>query len=296
MPPAVAPRAPFDVATVRAQFDRRAARLAGHDALLREVERRLAERLDPVRLAPARIVDLGCGAGHSQAMLRTRFAQAQWLGVDASAAMLARGRPSGWRHWFGAGGSLRVQADAGALPLADASVDLLFSNLLLHWQPQPQAVLAECRRVLRVGGLLLFSSLGPDTLRELRAAFAHWPRARPLPFVDMHDYGDMLVAAGFAEPVLDSEQLTLTYDSPRALLREAGALGGNPRADRPVGLPGTATARRVQAALAAQGGADGRLPLTFEVVYGHAWKPAPRERGVAVVPLERLRAGRAADG
>ncbi|MFN9480863.1 MAG: class I SAM-dependent methyltransferase, partial [Betaproteobacteria bacterium] len=110
MPPAVAPRAPFDVATVRAQFDRRAARLAGHDALLREVERRLAERLDPVRLAPARIVDVGCGAGHSRALLEARFAQAQWLGVDASAAMLARGRPTGWRRWFGAAGGLRVQA------------------------------------------------------------------------------------------------------------------------------------------------------------------------------------------
>lgn len=294
MPTAAAPRAPFDTATVRAQFDRRAARLARHDTLLREVERRLVQRLEPIRLAPARVVDLGCGAGSSQSALRARFAQAQWLGIDHSGAMLSRGRPAGWRRWFGAGAGLRVQAEAGALPLADASADLLFSNLMLHWHPQPEAALAECRRVLRVGGLLLFSCFGPDTLRELRTAFAPWPPARPLPFVDMHDYGDMLVAAGFADPVLDAEHLTLTYDSPQALLREAAALGGNPRADRPAGLPATAAARRVQAALAAQRGADGRLALTFEVLYGHAWKPPPRERGVAVVPLERLRAGRTA--
>jgi malonyl-CoA O-methyltransferase len=287
-------RAPLRIDTVRRQFDRRAARLQQHDALLREVERRLLDKLEPIKLTPQRIVDVGCGAGHTRALLRPRFAQAEWIGVDLSAAMLtsaagtAASRRGGWLRWRRQEPPWLLQADAGALPLADGCADLLLSNLMLHWHPQPHALFAEFKRVLRVGGLLLFSCFGPDTLQELRAAFRTWPRTRPMPFVDMHDFGDMLVASGFADPVLDAERIVLTYPSPAALLREASALGGNPRDDRPAVLPPTAAARQVLAALAAHPAGDGRYALSFEIAYGHAWKPAPRQPGAVLIPLDRL--------
>ena len=269
-----------DLLTVRRQFDARAARFAQHDVLVREIERRLVERLDPIRFVPTRIVDVGCGAGSSRAALLQRYAQAQWLGVDFSLPMLR-------------GAATPVCAQAHALPLPEGSVDLLFSNLMLHWHPDPPAVFAEWLRVLKVGGLLLFSCFGPDTLKELRAVCrAHLPQARPLPFIDMHDLGDMLVAAGFELPVMDVEHLTLTYPDAQSLLREVRALGGNPRADRAQVLPGTTAAHAVLRALDAQRGADGRMALSFEVTFGHAWKPEPAaaSHDHNTVSLESLRA------
>lgn len=284
------PRMPARVDTVRAQFDRRARRFGAHDALLREVDRRLQERLDVIRLAPERIVDVGCGAGASAAALLQRYAQAQWLGADLSDAMLRQMRPPARRFWQ-APRAHRLVAEGATLPLPEASVDLVYSNLMLHWHPAPHTVFPEWLRVLRVDGLLLFSCFGPDTLKELRAAFAEaWPAARPLPFVDMHDFGDMMVAAGFATPVMDVETLRLTYPSPQALLREIAALGGNPRDDRPPSLPSPRVARAVHAALARRAGADGRIALTFEIAYGHAWKPAPRMPGTTSISVDALRA------
>ena len=272
------------------QFERRAVHWAQHDAVVREVERRLVGRLDLMRIAPARMLDVGCGPGHSRRLLCERFSAAEWLGVDRSRAMFGTAL-RGWRRWLPAARGARplfVQADAAALPLADASVELVLSNLMLHWYPDPAAALAEWLRVLRPGGLLLFSCLGPDSLRQVRAAFAaHWPAARPLTYADLHDVGDALVATGGADPVLEAEHLTLTYASPAALLREVAALGGNPHPQRPAGLPGTRRARAVRAALPSDGG--GRWPLTLEVVYGHAWRVARRDRAAAV-PLAQLRA------
>ena len=282
------PRMPARTEVVRRQFDQRAARLPQHEALLREVDRRLMERLDLVKLAPRSIVDVGCGGGASEPALRARYPQALWTGVDLSLAQLRRIVLPAARFWR-APRLRRVAAEAGALPLAAGSVDLVYSNLMLHWHPAPHSVFPEWLRVLRVDGLLLFSCLGPDTLRELRAACAAaLPLARPLPFVDMHDFGDMMVASGFAAPVMDTERITLTYPSAAALLREVGALGGNPRDDRAAHLPSGRQARALLAALAARAGADGRIALTFEVAYGHAWKPAPRAPGGAVA-LETLR-------
>ncbi len=291
------PRMPARMATVRRQFDQRAARFGAHEAVVREVDRRLQERLELIRLAPKRIVDVGCGAGGSAAGLMQRYPQAQWVGVDLSTAMLRR-MPAPARRLFGLlaapSRTTRVAGEATALPLADASVDLVYSNCMLHWHPAPHTVFPEWLRVLRVDGLLLFSCFGPDTLKELRAAFAEaWPAARPLPFVDMHDFGDMMVAAGFATPVMDVETLQLTYPSADALLREVAALGGNPRDDRAAGLPSTQAARAVHQALERQADRDGRIALTFEVAYGHAWKPAPRTQatpGTTSVSVESLRA------
>jgi malonyl-CoA O-methyltransferase len=182
-------------------------------------------------------------------------------------------------------------ADAGQLPIADGAVDLVFSNLMLHWHPMPHALFPEWKRVLRTDGLLLFSCFGPDTLKELRSACrTSLPRAQPMPFIDMHDFGDMMLAAGFADPVMDAEVLTLTYRSARDLVSEVRALGGNPRDDRPPGLPSGRQARGLLDALAARRCDDGRIRLTFEVAYGHAWKPAPRVERPAAVPMEAVRA------
>jgi len=193
-------------------------------------------------------------------------------------------------HW--------VVADGGRLPLPAGSVDLVVSNLMLHWHPLPHAVFPEWKRVLAADGLLMFSCFGPDTLRELRAAVAEaLPDAAPMHFVDMHDFGDMMVAAGLATPVMDVEKLTLTFAGPRELLAEVRALGANPRGDRSGALPSGRRARLLLEALAAQRDAAGRIALTFEVAYGHAWRPASREgaalagtdAGVATISVDALR-------
>ena len=288
------PRMPARLDTVRRQFDRRAARFARHEFIVREVGRRLIERLQFIRIEPQRVVDVGCGAGGTRKALLERYPRADWLGVDLSPAMLARAAPPTWLSRV----LLRRRppahllcAEASALPLADGSADLLFSNLMLHWHPQPHTVFPEWLRVLRVGGLLLFSCFGPDTLKELRRAYAAAGiAARPLPLVDMHDFGDMMVAAGFATPVMDAETIRLTYASPQALLGEVAALGGNPRDDRAPGLVSGRRARALHAALRETADADGRIALSFEIAYGHAWKPQPRLRGQSTVPLDDLRA------
>lgn len=286
-------RVPARVATVRAQFDARAVRFAAHDTVIREVAERLIDRLQYIRVQPQRVLDVGCGTGTTLAKLATRFPAAALAGLDLSEGML-RQRSTGLRarvsRWLGGPSPLLFAADAARLPLADASFDLVVSNLVAHWHPAPHTLFPEWKRALRVDGLLLFSCFGPDTLKELRAACRlALPHARPMPFTDMHDFGDMLVASGFADPVMDAEVLTLTYASPRELVREVRALGGNPRDDRYRALPSGRQARSLLDALAARAGDDGRIRLTFEVAYGHAWKPAPRPEP-GTVTVDALRA------
>jgi malonyl-CoA O-methyltransferase len=284
--------------TVVAQFERRAARFAQHDFIVREIERRLLDRLEVIRLDPAVIVDVGCGQCASRAALSVRYPRALWLGCDASPAMLRMGEEpaAGWSRlaslWRGprVSAARRVVALADALPLGDDSTQLLWSNLMLHWHPLPHSVFPEWLRVLSTGGLLMFSCFGPDTLREVREAFAEaGVAARPMPFVDMHDFGDMMAAAGFATPVMDVEKIVLTYASPAALLAEVRALGGNPRDDRSKIWFSGARARAVLDALAKKRDADGRVALTFEIAYGHAWKAERRRPGVSAVSLDQLR-------
>ena len=287
------PRVPARVATVRAQFDARARRFAAHEALVREVRDRLIDRLQYIRLAPRTILDVGCGAGGATTGLAACYPAAQLTGVDLSEQML-RSRAAGLRErlprWLGGRPPAVAVADAARLPIADDAVDLVFSSLMLHWHPEPHTLFPEWKRVLRVDGLLLFSCFGPDTLKELRTACrVALPEARPMPFIDMHDFGDMMVASGFANPVMDAEVLTLTYASARHMLNEVRALGGNPRDDRMPTLPSGRQARSFLDALDAQIGDDGRIKLTFEVAYGHAWKPAPRP-DKAAVSVEVLRA------
>ncbi|QGZ41237.1 malonyl-CoA O-methyltransferase [Pseudoduganella flava] len=276
--------APIDLERVRALFDR-PERLAGADFLRREIAHRMHERLELVRLAPQRVLDAGCGTGGDLPMLQKMYAAAQIVGVDASAAMLraADNQPAkGFNRFItkllpAKSGIDLVCGDFAELPLGPGSMDLVWSNLALHWHPQPDRVFAEWRRVLRVNGLLMFSCFGPDSLQEVRAAFADVDLApHTLPFVDMHDFGDQLVEAGFSTPVMDMEKITVTYSDPNKLLAEVRALGGNPLTTGRKGLLGRAAHAKLLAALDKQRRDDGTLPLTFEVIYGHAFRPEPR--------------------
>ncbi len=280
------------------QVARRFSRVAGTydqaDFLVREVDQRMQERLDYVRLAPGYILDLGCSRGASFAALQERYPEAGILGLDISPAMLSAGRSArpAWQRLLGMGRSdpLRLVADASNLPLKSASTALVWSNLLLHWLDNPIPALAEAHRVLEVGGLLMFSTLGPDSLRELRQAFgdsdAHTQR-----FADMHDLGDMLVGCGFSDPVMDMEVITLTYDDFDAMLGELRAAGSScAMRDRRRGLMGRQRWQQVRDAYEALR-RDGKLPATFEVVYGHAWKAAPKQTpdGRAIIRFDKFK-------
>ncbi|MGA9394485.1 MAG: methyltransferase domain-containing protein [Azonexus sp.] len=263
------------------RFTRVAANYGQADFLVREVDRRMQERLDYVKIDPQRILDLGCSRGGSFAGLTARFPAADLIGLDISPAMLRPERSArpGWQRWLGLGrqnGVQRLAGDAAKLPLKSQSTAAVWSNLLLHWLDDPLPALAEAHRVLEVGGLIMFSTLGPDTLKELRSAFADG-YAHTQRFIDMHDLGDMLVGCGFADPVMDMEVLTLTYDRFDDLLGELRAAGsGCAMKARRHGLTGRQTWARGRAAYEGLR-SNGKLPATFEIVYGHAWKVPPRQ-------------------
>lgn len=281
-----------DQGQVRRSFARAAAGYGEADFFAREIDRRMQERLDFVRIEPKRILDLGCSRGASLAGLRDRYPDAAAIGVDLVPEMLpgAAHTKTLLPRWLKLGrdtGPAFVAADAARLPVKSGSVSLAWSNLLLHWLDDPLPALAEAHRVLEVGGLLMFSTLGPDTFKELRAAFAdgyaHTQRT-----IDMHDLGDMLVETGFADPVMDMEVVRLTYDSFDAMLAELRAAGSScAMKARRHGLTGRgawAAARASYEKLRS----DGKLPATFEVVYGHAWKAAPKQTadGRAIVRFD----------
>lgn len=241
----------------------------------------MQERLDFVTLEPKRVLDLGCSRGGSFSGLATRYPDADLIGLDVVPAMLSAGRVPrlGWQRWLGLGKRsepLRVAADASNLPLKSRSTALVWSNLLLHWLDDPIPALAEAHRVLDVGGLLMFSTLGPDTLKELRSSFADG-YAHTQRFADMHDLGDMVVGCGFADPVMDMETITLTYDDLDALFAELRAAGSScamkARRHSLTGRLSWAAGRATYEAMRK----DGKLPATFEVIYGHAWKAAPKQ-------------------
>jgi malonyl-CoA O-methyltransferase len=286
--------APIDPARIKQLFAD-PARVAPSDFLRREIAGRMFERLSLVKNSPQQVLDAGCGIGADLAELQKNYPAAQVLGVDAVPAMLAAGAATQAPRSFlsrllpAKSGIDLLCADFGQLPLGPNSVDLVWSNLALHWHPQPDRVFAEWRRVLRVDGLLMFSNFGPDTFRELRNAFAAMDETpHTLPFVDMHDFGDQLVEAGFTTPVMDMEQITVTYDTAQALLLDVRAFGGNPLATRRRGLTGRAAWQRMLDALEAQRRPDGKLGLTFEVIYGHAFRPAPKvtAAGEAIVRFQ----------
>jgi malonyl-CoA O-methyltransferase len=293
----------LDRRAARRWFERAAGTAAG-DAVAAEVEGRMAARLEYVRLEPRRIVNLGCGAAARLGALRSRYPSAEILLADWALPALLRaraGRPlvARVRSLVGARRDHFLCADLSALPIRTASCGLAWSNLALAWSADPGATLAEWHRVLEVGGLLMFSSYGPDTLKELRAAFAAADAAPHVhPFADMHDLGDALVRAGFADPVVDMEMLTVAYERVEALLGDLRASGQrNAHAARRRGLTGRRAWQRMSAAYTALA-RDGRAPATFEIVYGHAWKAAPRVAadGRAIVRLDLPRKVRTSRG
>ncbi len=270
-----------DKRMVRRAFERAA---AGYDAaavLQNEVCRRMLARLDYVKLAPATILDAGSGTGNAVNGLLARYPGARVIALDLALAMArhARARRPWWRALLERRGPrlAAVCGDIEWLPLSSACAGMIWSNLAIQWSNEPTRAFAEMHRVLAPGGLLMFSTFGPDTLKELRASFrsvdTHTHVHR---FTDMHDVGDMLLACGFADPVMDMEMVTLTYADVRELMRDLKAIGAhNMTRGRPATLTGKSllakVARNYETARRA-----GRLPATFEVIYGHAWKPAPR--------------------
>jgi malonyl-CoA O-methyltransferase len=263
---------------VRRSFERAAATYDESASLQREVGERLLAHLDPMRVDPKRVLDLGSGTGVFFAPLAERFPRAELVAIDVATNMLrlARRRTPLWRRALGSRVPHLVCADAERLPLAAASVDLIFSNLALQWC-RPHEVFAEAARVLPTGGLFLFSTFGPDTLKELRAAFAAVDaEAHVNTFIDMHDLGDRLMAAGLGDPVMEMEHLTVEYARVDAVARDLKRIGAhNVLPGRPRGLSGRARWMRMVAAYEAQR-RDGAIPATYEVIYGHAWKAQPR--------------------
>jgi malonyl-CoA O-methyltransferase len=281
----------LDKAKARRSFSRAADDYDDAAVLQHEIGRRMIERLDTMRIQPQRILDIGCGTGVATDGLLKRYPKADVIALDFALPMLAHARKRG--RW------LRrprcVCADLDQLPLADQCVDLVFANAALQWSTNPPAAFAGIARVLRPGGLLLFSSFGPDTLKELRAA---WQAVDGLPhvhgFVDMHDYGDMLMHAGLADPVMDVERMTLTYADAMPLMREIKIIGaGNASAERQRGLLGRGRIAEVCAAYERFRDPDGRLPVSYEVVHGHAWAADQHRSGdetrVSVDVLRRSR-------
>ena len=276
---------------MRRASGRAAGTYAAAAVLAREVEARMLERLQYIKLAPARILDAGCGDGDGAGRLMALYPDARVLGADFAHPMLqaARNRGPRLRRLVRRTRIDYLCADIAALPLPAASADLAWSNLALHCAGDPQPALKELLRVLKTGGLLMFSCYGPDTLKELRGAFgAQDGAAHVHQFIDMHDLGDMLSACGYAAPVMDMEQITLTYDDVDALMSDLRATGqANALAQRRRGLTGGRAFAAMRAAYETLR-RDGRLPATFEIVYGHAWKPQRRvsEDGPAVVKVD----------
>jgi malonyl-CoA O-methyltransferase len=267
-----------DKRLVRRSFEQAAATYDAAAVLQNEVCRRMLARLDYIKLEPAAILDAGSGTGNALAGLLQRHPRARVIALDLALAMArrSRARRRWWRRIFDRGGArlAAVCGDMEQLPFAAGAAGMIWSNLALQWADDPRRAFGEMHRVLAPGGLLMFSSFGPDTLKELRAAWqgvdGHTHVHR---FIDMHDLGDMLVAAGYADPVMDMEHVTLTYADVRGLMRELKAMGAhNLTHGRRHVLGGSSLLAKV-AQNYESWRREGKLPATFEVIYGHAWKP-----------------------
>ena len=257
-----------------------------------EIAGRMFERLDYIKLEPHVILDLYCGLGGSSAKFATRFPDALVIPLDPAVELLRKhAAPKKLFAWFGKS-STRICGESHALPIAANSVDLVWSNLLPLSFDAP-AIVRELKRVLKPGGLLMLSTLGPDTLKELRAAFSQVDsRPHIQPQVDMHDLGDMLAHEGFAMPVVDMEMVTLTYPDLKTIahdLRAAGATNLEPaRRDSLTGKSRWVAVERAYEALRN----EGRLPVTFEIVYLHAWRGVERivADGHQIIRFDKLAA------
>ena len=283
----------LDPVAVRAALQRMA-RAAEPPWLHAEIARRMAEKLELILLKPQRIIDWWSALGAGGGLLAAAYPQADRVLVEPDAAWQARSRRGATRPWWTAqrwtGGAVEVRGERDDIA---GGAGLVWGNMMLHAAIDPPALIARWHALLKVDGFVMFSCLGPGTLRELRLLYQRlgWPAATP-GFVDMHDLGDMLVAAGFADPVMDQETLTLQWDNPRALLSELRTLGGNTAPDRVQGLRTPRWRARLERELESLADASGRLALSVEVAYGHAFKGGPRLRAGApmTVSLDDMRA------
>ena len=274
----------LDRPALRAAFDRASARYEAAAGLQARVSDELLERLGALALTPRVVLDLGCGTGRVTRELKRRYRGALVIALDLAPGMLreARRHRSFWRRFE------RLCADAQRLPLQSASVDLVFSSLMLQWCEPLDEALTEVRRVLKPGGFFAFSTFGPDTLQELRAAWAEADEHSHVNrFIDMHDVGDALARAGLAEPVLDVDRIELGYPDALSLMRDLKAIGAhNVTAGRPRTLLGRSRLGRMSAAYESfrRGGS---LPATYEVIYGASWgaagQPPAGVRGAEVL-------------
>ena len=278
---------------VRASFDRASLTYEAAAVLQARVADELISRLEPFNFAPGVILDLGAGTGRMTGELKKRYRRSLVVALDLAPGMLreARKHQAFFRRFE------RVCGDAMRLPIADASVDVVISSLMLQWCEPPDPAFAEIRRILKPAGFFAFSTFGPDTLRELRSAWAEADEDAPHlynhvnHFTDMHDVGDALVRAGLSEPVLDVDRMQVTYPDAVALMRDLKAIGAhNVTAGRPRGLLGRARLKRMQLAYEAFR-RDGRLPATYEVVYGVAWGAAGRPASALVGGEVRIAPG-----
>ncbi len=275
----------IDKERARSSFSRAADSYDEAAVLQREVSRRMLERLDLVTLEPGAVLDLGCGTGEQTQQLLQRYSKAAIHSLDFALPMLAHVRNKG--RW------LRrprcICGDMEQLPLANNSIDLICSSLAFQWASDPASLYQECLRVLRPGGLLMFTTFGPDTLQELRAAWAAVDNhAHVSPFMDMHDLGDILINSGYAAPVMDVERITLTYGRVDDLMRDLKSIGArNATTQRQRGLTGKSRMQAMRDAYESFR-RDGVLPASYEVVYGHAWAPEKKMSIAASVPLEML--------
>lgn len=268
----MAERITLDNRSVRRAFERAAGRYDELAILQKEIGTRLFARLEYIKMQPQSALDLGAGTGYFTAKLLRRYKKTQVVAADFALPMLhqAGKRRTGLFHKPGL-----VCADAGSLPFADESFDLVFSNLMLQWCHPAEKYFAELRRIIRPNGLLLFTSFGPDTLRELRQAWQDVDDSIHVhEFQDMHDVGDALLQTGFAEPVMDMEMLTVTYQQLKDLLLDLKGIGAAYAAtDRSRGLLGKQRYTALEAAYERYRDQDERLPASYEVIYGHAWAP-----------------------
>jgi len=264
----------IDKQQARRAFNKAAATYDAVAELQNEIGDRLIERLDYIRLQPARILDLGAGTGFFTAALLKRYRKADVIALDIAENMLQQVQSRA--GWFRK--PRCVCADGESLPFADDSFDLVFSNLMLQWRIDLETAFTELRRVLAPGGLLMFTTFGPDTLMELRASWeAVDGYSHVNTFIDMHDVGDSLVSTRWAEPVMDSERITVTYRELRTLMRDLKQIGAhNVTLGRPGGLTGRQRMQRMAEAYE-QYRTDGVLPASYEVVYGHAWSPLNKQ-------------------
>lgn len=280
----------LDKRRVRHAFDESAASYDDFAVLQREVGRRLLERLELLRVKPAAIVDIGAGTGHATGALLRRYRGSHVVALDVAMSMLRRARRAG--NWLRRPSP--VCGDAESLPLASGCVDMIHSNLTLQWCNDLDRALREMRRVLKPDGLLLFTTVGPDTLKELRASWAAADAYIHINnFLDMHDIGDAVLRAGFTDPVMEMEMMSLTYCDVPQLLRELKLLGArNSTQGRPRGLTGRQCYQRAQQAYERFRTPAGVLPASYEIIYGLAWAARPRPRpgagGEAFIPVNKI--------